>query len=170
MKVEIWKPIWGFPDYEISSFGNVRSWKPANQYSPKPKTPKLLSLVFNKKRGYVYCNLRNLEGRRCFVSVHRMVAFAFIPNEYSFPEVNHKDKNRLNNHVENLEWCTEEQNSIHANGKSMVVVSPEGEIFYSEGINKLSRITGLDSAALVRLNRGEYKHTQGWVLYGCEEL
>lgn len=48
------------------------------------------------------------------LSVHRLVATHFIPNPYQYPQVNHKDGNKLNNHVSNLEWCSAEQNAQHA--------------------------------------------------------
>lgn len=64
------------------------------------------------KHGYVSAHLRFDDG---FIarSAHRAVAYIFIPNPNNLPEVNHKDGNKLNNCVENLEWCTKEENQQH---------------------------------------------------------
>jgi len=56
------------------------------------------------------------DGNRSQYRVHRMVAEAFIPNPNNFPEVNHKDYDRTNNNVDNLEWCTHADNIMHSAG------------------------------------------------------
>ncbi len=67
------------------------------------------------------------------VSVHRLVAEAFIPNPYDKPCVNHKDNNGLNNHVDNLEWVTHSENMLHA--------QKQGRLFNSQ--SKGGKVGGL---------------------------
>ena len=57
--------------------------------------------------------LFSINKRRYYRLAHRVVAELFIPNPHNLPEVNHKDGNKLNNNVSNLEWCTTRQNQIH---------------------------------------------------------
>ncbi len=64
-------------------------------------------------KGYKYISLSYL-GVKTNYSVHRLVADAFIPNPEGLPCVNHKDGNKLNNHVDNLEWCDYSYNNHHA--------------------------------------------------------
>lgn len=64
--------------------------------------------------GYLRVLLIDREGKRSHLSVHRIVAESYIPNPNSLPQVNHKDGNKKNNHINNLEWCTSQQNNIHA--------------------------------------------------------
>ena len=61
------------------------------------------------KNGYLYVDLYK-DGKRKTYKVHRLVAQAFIPNPHSLPEVNHKNEDKTDNRVENLEWCTQEYN------------------------------------------------------------
>lgn len=96
-----------FPDYIIYSNGEVFS-KLTNKF-----------LSFGKdKRGYCLVNLKhnipNRKNKYLVQKVHRLVAKAFIPNPDNLPEVNHKDGNKLNNDVSNLEWVTTKQNIEHA--------------------------------------------------------
>jgi hypothetical protein len=97
---EIWKPIEEFPNYHISSFGNIKNIT----------TNKLLKKCL--KGGYYNICLVNNNGRKS-CKIHRLVALAFITNNENKPEVNHKDKNKLNNHIDNLEWNTRRENNQH---------------------------------------------------------
>lgn len=63
--------------------------------------------------GYVNLNLRQ-DGKQTTFLLHRVVATLFIPNPHNYPEVNHKDGNKLNNHYKNLEWVTRPVNVQHA--------------------------------------------------------
>lgn len=88
-----------YPDYEVFEDGRVYSHK-TNRFLKTNISP----------NGYASVELFNDEGSKR-LSVHRIVAEVFIPNPHSYPCVNHKDENKLNNCVSNLEWCTYEYNS-----------------------------------------------------------
>ena len=64
--------------------------------------------------GYEYVHLCNGKGKTKLFRVHRLVAETFIPNPNNLPEVNHKDGDKLNNNVKNLEWCTNVENMRHS--------------------------------------------------------
>ena len=65
------------------------------------------------KNGYFRVNLYNKENKtKQFV--HRLVAMAYLENDYNLPQVNHKDGNKQNNNVDNLEWCSAKENVNHA--------------------------------------------------------
>jgi hypothetical protein len=101
---EIWKTIVGFKDYQISNYGRVKSLK----YNKK----KLLkSGVINS--GYLIVCLSNSKIKK-FKLIHRLIAHAFIPNADNKPQVNHKDGNKHNNHIDNLEWVDHSENMKHA--------------------------------------------------------
>ena len=98
---EIWCPIKGYEGlYDVSDQGRVRSLKFGKERILKQlRTPK----------GYLLVGLRkNRERKMC--KVHRLVAQAFIPNPDNLPEVNHKDEDKENNSVQNLEWCDRKYN------------------------------------------------------------
>jgi len=98
--MEEWREIRDFPNYSVSNLGNVMN----------NKTNKLMRL--NLKAGYYQICLTAEKIRKQF-KVHRLVALAFIPNPENKPEVNHKDKNKVNNNVKNLEWNTRLENCHH---------------------------------------------------------
>lgn len=99
LRNEIWQTIRDYPRYEISSLGNIRNNK---QNIKSYVTPK----------GYLRVQLSH-EGQQKNFMVHRLVAESFIPNPDNKPEVNHKDSDRKNNHVDNLEWVTSSENVLH---------------------------------------------------------
>lgn len=98
---EEWKPIDGYEGlYEISNLGRVKSLKYNKEKILKP----------GKARGYLrVCLCRN--GKSKMLSVHRLVAEAFIPNPKRLPEINHKDEDKTNNVVGNLEFCSRRYNA-----------------------------------------------------------
>ncbi len=99
---EIWKDIEGFDGrYQISSWGNVRN---LNGDIIKP---------FENEKGYLKVGLTK-DGKCHKKRINRLVAIAFIPNPYELPQVNHKDGNKKNNSITNLEWSTDELNKKHA--------------------------------------------------------
>lgn len=95
---EIWKTIDGYEDYQVSNYGRVKSLN----YN-KTKQEQILKQTTNNN-GYQLVVLYKYGKPKTF-SVHRLVANAFIDNSNNLPQVNHKDENPSNNHVENLEWC-----------------------------------------------------------------
>ena len=98
---EVWQPVCGYEGrYEVSNTGKVKGTK-------GPRKP------VQTTRGYVQVDLCKQGTCRKFL-IHRLVAIHFIPNPSQCPQVNHKDGNKTNNILSNLEWCTATQNAIHA--------------------------------------------------------
>ena len=109
--VEIWKDIEGFEGiYQVSNLGNVKSLRKWNGHKyvvgEKILKPSLSST------GYYKVKLYGEKKKDC--KVHRLVAVAFIEKKDGKLHINHKDGNRLNNKSNNLEWCTQRENVIHA--------------------------------------------------------
>ena len=105
---EIWKDIVGYEGlYQVSNLGNVKSLHYRNK--------KIHHILSPRKHhtGYLMVSLTSNRKAKCF-NVHRLVAIAFIPNPNDLPCVNHKDGNKHNNNVSNLEWVTHQQNTRHA--------------------------------------------------------
>lgn len=69
---------------------------------------------FPDAKGYIRICLRTDAGRRATYKLHQLVARTFVPNPFGLPEPNHKDRNKANNHKDNLEWSTRKANLLHA--------------------------------------------------------
>lgn len=107
---EVWKPVVGYEGlYEVSNIGRVRSINFHNSGKAKVMRPSLNTW------GYLIVDLRKNNKRHSY-TVHRLVAFAFIPNPDNLPEINHKNEIKYDNTVENLEWCTRKYNMNYGTG------------------------------------------------------
>ena len=118
MMEEIWKDVEGYEGiYEVSNLGRVRSLDRMVEYSDGTKRlhrGRVLKAAADKD-GYDRVILSTPSGHKNRL-VHRLVAQAFIPNTEHLPEVNHKDENKRNNVVSNLEWCTDKYNVNYGTG------------------------------------------------------
>lgn len=121
--MEEWRVITEFPNYSVSNLGNVIN----------NKTNRNMKL--NNKGGYYNISLKNNNCRKS-LKVHRLVALAFIENPENKKTVNHKNKNKLDNTVKNLEWATMEDQSKH---KSIELIYKSNK---NKLINRLDKITG----------------------------
>ena len=92
-----------FPNYTISETGEIRNSK-----------GKVIKGEISNN-GYRRVSLSNGELKHKKMSVHRLVAETYISNPNNYPEVNHRNENKLDNDVENLEWCTTLDNLLHSN-------------------------------------------------------
>lgn len=104
---EIWKPVIGYEGlYEVSNLGRVKGLERQGNWRDNILTQCMIG-------NYVKVSL-TVNGKSQNKLVHRLVAQAFIPNPENKPEVNHKDGNKLNNCLDNLEWVTKSENIKHA--------------------------------------------------------
>jgi uncharacterized protein YerC len=107
INMEIWKTVPLYENrYEVSNFGRIKSLK-----KPHRTYEKILKPVF--QNGYYAIDLGNGINIKRFL-LHRIVCSAFNDNLENKPQVNHKDGNKLNNSLDNLEWCTRSENQLHA--------------------------------------------------------
>lgn len=151
---ETWKSVCGYEGfYEVSNMGNVRS---VNRYSKDGKFLKGKNL----KQGFCTSGYKHVvlckDGIKKDMMVHRLVAHAFLQNENKYNEINHKDENKCNNIVSNLEWCDRVYNNSY-NGvsarnllkatkaikKGVLQIKDECTIGTFESIRDAERITGI---------------------------
>lgn len=112
MNGEIWKDIEGYEGlYQISNKGRVKSLQREIVYKDGRKKVLKEKILHNNLNEFGYHNVMlSKDGVTKRYKVHRLVAKAFIPNQNNLPIINHKDENKTNNSVENLEWCDQKYN------------------------------------------------------------
>lgn len=175
-----WKDIVGYEnEYQINQFGEIRTLKD----SPKLKKYDVLKPQISKRNGYVYQMLYK-NGKEKLLRVHRLVAMAFLPNPNNLPQVNHKDGNKQNNSVDNLEWCEQSDNMKHAYKNGLQIPSEnqrkaiintnklkqkkvcqikDGEIINTfSGISEASRQTKISISCISRCCNLKRKSTNGY--------
>ena len=175
-----WKDIVGYEnEYQINQFGEIRTLKD----SPKLKKYDVLKPQISKRNGYVYQMLYK-NGKEKLLRVHRLVAMAFLPNPNNLPQVNHKDGNKQNNSVDNLEWCEQSDNMKHAYKNGLQIPSEnqrraiintnklkqkkvcqikDGEVINTfSGISEASRQTKISISCILRCCNLKRKSTNGY--------
>ena len=167
---EIWHDIEGYEGlYQISNKGRVKSLKCGKE---RIRTP----VISNS--GYLNIILyKNTEAQHRLV--HRLVAEAFIPNLENKPQINHKDENKLNNCVDNLEWVTAKENINHgtrneragySRSKPILQYSKSGDFIREwQGAHEVERVLGIDNSHIIDCCRGKYKSSGGFVWRYKEE-
>lgn len=154
MTTEEWRDVIGYEGiYKVSNFGRVKNHR------------RIKSQQANNK-GYMIVHLsKNAKLRWCLV--HRLVAQAFIDNPDNKATVNHKDGNRANNNVNNLEWASYSENNLHSyrsNGRKSALAIPiycieTGKIYKSS--YDASRDTGISQSSINRCANGIFKSANG---------
>lgn len=155
------KQINGYPNYYITSFGRV--WSSYTKRWLKPT----VNIRGNYTRLYVSLGRGNKK------YVHRLVAEAFLPNPNNLPEVDHKDTDGTNNHINNLQWCTHETNM--ANEQTTINLK-QNKGYYVElqeistgktfiGYDEAIAYSGLSKQAILNHVKGRVKNPR-WRLTG----
>ena len=109
---ETWLTIKNFPNYQVSNMGKIKSKERLvnTVYNSKRKVRERILKYTVRKNGYCYVTLYNENGKSLPKSLHRLVAETFLKNPNNYNVINHIDGNKLNNCVNNLEWCTQSYN------------------------------------------------------------
>lgn len=152
---EIWKDICGYEGlYQVSNLGRIKSFRASAKFG-KPKELILKPSLINS--GYGVVTLYKNGGKEKF-QIHRLVASEFLENPQNLPCVNHKDENKINNCVTNLEWCTYLYNnnygtakirSTHSRSKPIVQKTMDGFLLATyQSIRIASDLLGYDYANL----------------------
>ena len=130
---EIWKPCPEFENkYLISSHGRIMG---IGSYNTCKKGELLKQHKKHGRNGYMQVRIYD-SGRAKTFETHVLVARAFIPNPQNLPMVNHIDEDKTNNHVENLEWCTNQYNIAYSHSKAVDVYTKNGN--FIETLNSIS--------------------------------
>lgn len=183
---EEWRDVPGYDGlYQVSSLGRVRVLPRFHPNNGRGYTTKgrILSQLDNG-HGYKYVRLNNKHKY-----VHALVAISFIPNPQNLCEINHKDENKQNNHLDNLEWCTHKYNSNYGELQKKIRVtksknnsdikmietrnqrktygaeipvrgSLNGDVFLFKSLSDASRKTGVKAGHICMCCKG-YRKTAG---------
>ena len=155
--------------YQVSNFGQILSLNYHRTGKPKLMKPG------KDKHGYLGVGLCK-NGKRKWFSIHRLVAKAFLPNPNNLSQINHKDEDKTNNSVENLEWCTREYNTnygtrnerivkANTNGKCskrVLQLSLSGDLIREWPSTRECARNGFNQGAVAACCRGKLPHYKGY--------
>lgn len=161
---EIFKSIKGYEKrYEVSNFGRVKNLRTGKIMKPE---------ITNN--GYCRVDLYDDNGKHKHKLIHRLVLEAFVPNPTSLPQVNHKDEDKTNNNVENLEWCSANYNSNYGTrgqrisekqNKKVAKLDTSGNVLatYKSTLEAAKQNPGTHSQNISAVCRGLNKTHKGFV-------
>lgn len=166
---EEWRDIKGFEGwYQVSNFGRIKSLNRPFKPGDKILHPTL------KDDGYMKVSLLGGRSKGKNMLIHRLVAEAFLPNPDNLPIINHKDENKSNNHVENLEWCTYRYNTMYSPSigctlnrndmsKPILQFSLDGD-FIKEypSVAEAARQLGVSATSISHACHGKVKQSHGF--------
>lgn len=166
---EEWRKIEGYEGYEISNLGRIKSYR-------QDRINGKITVGNKDGKGYLTKVLYDKESNVKTFKVHRLVALAFIPNPFNLPQINHKDENKTNNNVDNLEWCDNNYN-IHygtkiertrkaneccpSTSKKVYSIDEWGNVEYYNSINFAARSVGTYHGNILAVLEGRRKHAAG---------
>lgn len=155
--MEIWKDIKGYEGlYQVSTSGQIKSMKRQGANGNIRKNAK-------GGHGYLQIMLSKNGSTKTFL-VHRLVAETFIPNPNGHPEVNHKDQDKHNNDVSNLEWCTSQYNMDYSNSKQVIQYDKQGNIVNVwKSTKEIERVLGIRNSYISGCCNGRTKTSCGYV-------
>lgn len=173
---EIWKDIPNYEGlYQVSNLGNVKSLMAFNSYIGKYyKREKILKPKKDKKGYFMVCLCKNKntlnfgDYHRKYIRIHRLVAETFIPNPNNYPIINHKDENKQNNNVENLEWCSYLYNNNYGTkNKKICKKVKQYDLDYNfikeyRSIMEASRQLKISHSSIILALKGKTKQAHGY--------
>lgn len=155
---EIWKQT-KYKNYLVSNYGRVLSKGDKNNRYKRNND--LILTPADNGHGYLFVNI---EGKLLYV--HRLVAEAFIPNPNNLPEINHKNENKNDNSVDNLEWCDGKYNVAYSIGikvKQIVPKTKEVINIYNSANQAAKAINGNNDSILKCCKRIKYNTYKGYI-------
>lgn len=165
LMTEAWKAIDGYEGlYEVSNTGLVRSLNFNNTGRAKLMKPR------KRQDGYLSVNLCK-NGKHKSIKLHRLVASAFIPNPLNLETVNHRDEDKTNNNVSNLEWLTRGDNARYSNVNNpkrskqvQMFDKSTGDLLTTfPSIKEAERRTGIAQENICHACKGRYMSAGGFV-------
>lgn len=172
---EIWQALPGVPGIEISMFGDVRTLDRVVSSENRTCFTKGRILKQQYNRGYLIVSIL-VDGKYIKKRVNRLVAQTFIPNPDNLPEVNHKDCDKTNNNVDNLEWCSKSYNIQYREKFGKALGHPVLAInlatlkvsrFSSQ--HEASRALGANQSSINAVIKGKLNKTHGYWFTNADE-
>ena len=162
--IESWKSVVGYDGYMVSNLGRVKSLK--------------RNIILKQYLGMYSMVTLCKDGRTDSKTVHRLVAEAFLPNPHNYPCINHKDEDKHNNCVENLEWCSYSYNNSYNNKISKIsqkmtngkMAKPVNQFDLDHNFirtwpstKEIERVLGIRNTYISKCCLGYYSKTHGYI-------